>query len=124
MNSGSLRRHSRQASNRLGSDLYTSQTSPLGPRPNFGGSRMMPSYLTPRRASRCTNFDASSTIQRMGVSVRLDKAWFSRAQLTDFFEASTCVTLAPAAAADNEARPVYPKRFNTLTSLFSMCTLW
>src|SRR5215475_3995211 len=87
-NKGFLLKHSRQASNKFGSDLYTSHTSPLGPRPNLGGSRMMPSYFTPRRASRCTNLEASSTIHRIGLSSSLDKAWFSRAQVTDFLDAS------------------------------------
>src|SRR5215207_4834845 len=87
-NNGLALKHSRQVCKRSGSDLYTSQTSPLGPRPNLGGSRMMPSYIAPRRASRCTNLTASSTIQRMGFSSSLDNAWFSRAQVTDFLDAS------------------------------------
>ncbi len=58
---------------------------------------MMPSYFTPRRPSRSTNFSASSTIQRMGLASNPDNDWFSRAQATDFFDASTCVTFAPAA---------------------------
>ena len=65
------------------------QTSPLGPRPNFGGSRIMPSYFTPRFSSRCMYLIASSTIQRMGLSLKPDRAWFSRAQPTDFLDAST-----------------------------------
>src|SRR5512141_565795 len=102
-NNGLLLKHSRQAANRSGSDLYTSHTSPLGPRPNLGGSRMIPSYLVPRRASRCMNLDVSSTIQRMGLSPKPESSWFSRAQLTDFFDASTWVTCAPAAAAARDA---------------------
>ena len=41
---------------------------------------------------------------------------FSLAHVTMPFEASTCVTAAPAAAAARVAPPVYAKRFNTFTS--------
>jgi hypothetical protein len=67
---------------------------------------MMPSYFEPRRTSRCTNFIASSTIQRTGRSAMPDMVWLSRAQPIAFFEASTCVTCAPAMAATKEAMPV------------------
>src|SRR5690606_41721479 len=43
-------------------------TSPVGPRPYLGGSRMIPWYFEPRRTSRATYLRASSTIQRTGRS--------------------------------------------------------
>src|SRR5690606_17877594 len=86
-------------------------TSPVGPRPYFGGSRMTPSYFDPRRTSRAAYFRASSTIQRTGRSARPDSSAFSRAHATDFLEASTWVTSAPAAAQARLATPVYPNRF-------------
>jgi hypothetical protein len=67
---------------------------------------MMPSYLLPRRTSRATNLRASSTIQRIGLSAMPAKAALSRAKPTDFLEASTWVTAAPAAAQTSEATPV------------------
>ena len=49
------------------------------------------------------------------MSERLDEAAFSFAHATIPLEASTWVTLAPAAAQARVAPPVYAKRFRTLT---------
>jgi hypothetical protein len=74
----------------------------------------MPSYFFPRRYSLFTNFRASSTIHRIGRSVRQHNFWFSRANVIEYLEASTWVTRAPAPAADNVAKPVYPNKLRML----------
>ena len=82
------------------------QVSPLVPRPNFGGSRMMASYLLPRRPSRATNFIASSAIQRIVRSSRPERDWFSLPKPFDFGLASRWTTSAPAWAQASDIIPV------------------
>ena len=67
---------------------------------------MIASYVLPRRISRSTNLTQSSTSQRIGASFKPEETAFSFAQFTIPFEASTCVTCAPAAAAASVAPPV------------------
>ena len=99
-------------------DLSNFQISPFGPRPNFGGSMMIPSYFLPRLISLLINLNASSTIHRTGLFARLDKEKDFLPTSITLRDASMCVTNAPARAANREAMPVYPKRFRISGFLF------
>ncbi len=70
----------------------------------------MPSYVLPRRCSRRTKSCTSSTIQRTDDGGTCERVAFSFAHLIAFFDASTCVTCAPARALATVAPPVYANK--------------
>jgi len=55
---------------------------------------------------------------RIGISLNPDNFWFSFNQSTDCFEASRCVTSAPALNAKRLAIPVYPNKLKNFIFLF------
>ena len=84
------------------------------PRENVGGSRMIHSNLSPRRASLGSTSSASSTINRCPFVLRWFKAKLRRPSSRAAFDRSILTVRAPAIAATTENEQVYEKRLSSL----------